>query len=32
MARRKEQMNEVVEIIYHWHQGNTIKLQQQLGF
>lgn len=24
MARRKVSMNEIVEIIYQWHQGNTI--------
>ena len=25
MARRNIEMNEIVEIIYHWHKGNTIK-------
>ena len=26
-------MNEVVEIIYQWHQGNTIKgIKRSLGF
>ena len=25
MARRDIGMNEIVEIFYHWHQGNTIK-------
>jgi len=25
MARRNVEMNEIVEVIYHWHKGNTIK-------
>jgi len=25
MARRKIEMNEIIEIVYQWHQGNTIK-------
>jgi hypothetical protein len=25
MARRNVEMNEIVEIIYHWHKGNTVK-------
>ena len=33
MARRHIGMNEIVEIIYHWHQGNTIKgIQRSLKF
>ena len=33
MARRKISMNEIVEIIYQWHQGNTIKgIKRSLGF
>jgi transposase len=33
MARRKVAMNEIVEIIYHWHQGNSIKgIQRSLKF
>jgi transposase len=33
MARRKVAMNEIVEIIYHWHQGSTIKgIQRSLKF
>ena len=33
MARRKIEMNEIVEIIYHWHKGNTIKgIKRSLGF
>ena len=25
MARRNVEMNESIEVIYHWHKGNTIK-------
>lgn len=25
MARRNVEMNEIIEVIYHWHKGNTIK-------
>lgn len=33
MARRKIEMNEIVEIVYQWHQGNTIKgIKRSLGF
>lgn len=33
MARRRIEMNEIVEIIYHWHKGNTIKgIKGSLGF
>ncbi len=33
MARRNVNMNEVVEIIYHWHKGNTIKgIKRSLKF
>jgi len=33
MARRKVAMNEIVEIIYHWHQGSSIKgIQRSLKF
>jgi len=33
MARRHIGMNEIVEIIYHWHQGNSIKgIQRSLKF
>jgi transposase len=33
MARRNVEMNEIVEIIYHWHQGSTIKgIQRSLKF
>ena len=33
MARRNIEMNEIVEIIYHWHQGSTIKgIQRSLKF
>jgi transposase len=33
MARRHIGMNEIVEIIYHWHQGSTIKgIQRSLKF
>jgi transposase len=33
MARRKVAMNEIVEIIYHWHKGNSIKgIQRSLKF
>ena len=33
MARRTVAMNEIVEIIYHWHQGSTIKgIQRSLKF
>ena len=33
MARRKMEMNEIVEIIYHWHKGKTIKgTKESLGF
>jgi transposase len=33
MARRNIGMNEIVEIIYHWHQGNTIKgIKRSLKF
>jgi len=33
MARRHVSMNEIVEIIYQWHQGNTIKgIKKSLGF
>jgi len=33
MARRNVTMNEIVEIIYHWHQGSTIKgIQRSLKF
>ena len=33
MATRHIGMNEIVEIIYHWHQGNTIKgIKRSLKF
>lgn len=33
MARRNVSMNEIVEIIYQWHQGNSIKgIKRSLGF
>ncbi len=33
MARRNVNMNEIVEMIYQWHQGNTIKgIKRSLGF
>jgi len=33
MARRKIEMNEIVEIIYQWHKGNSIKgIKRSLGF
>jgi len=33
MARRNVEMNEIIEIIYHWHQGNTIKgIKRSLQF
>ena len=33
MARRTIHMNEMAEIIYQWHQGNTIKgIRRSLGF
>lgn len=33
MARRNVEMNEIVEIIYHWHQGNSIKgIKRSLKF
>ena len=33
MARRKVEMNEIVEIIYHWHKGNSIKgIKRSLKF
>ena len=33
MARRNVEMNEIVEVIYHWHKGNTIKgIKRSLKF
>lgn len=33
MARRRIEVNEIVEIIYHWHKGNTIRgIKRALGF
>lgn len=33
MARRSVEMNEIVEIIYHWHKGNSIKgIKRSLKF
>jgi transposase len=33
MARRRINMNEIVEIVYQWHQGNTIKgIKRSLKF
>lgn len=33
MARREVTMNEIVEMIYQWHQGGSIKgIQRSLGF
>ena len=33
MARRKMSMNEIIEAIYQWHQGQTIKcIKRSLGF
>jgi transposase len=33
MARRNISMNEIAEIIFQWHQGNTIKgIKRSLGF
>ena len=33
MARRDISMNEIAEMIYQWHQGNTIKgIKRSLGF
>jgi len=33
MARRRIEVNEIVEIIYHWHKGNTVKgIKRALGF